>query len=211
MDIEVWSDIVCPWCYLGNVRLKKAIELLDDSTSVSVRTRSFELNPDASTVPRSNLVYLSEKFGITEDEAAQMDARLAGLAAEDGVPFVTDRPTASSFDLHRVVWLARTYEVGEQLFDELQFTLFGDGANVFDHEYLLSKATALGVPAERVEAVLSGDEFAAEVRRDEIEAQQIGVAGVPFAVIDRRYAIPGAASVEQYNSVLSRFESPEDG
>lgn len=202
-EIEVWSDIVCPWCYLGNVRLKKAVERLDDPNAVSIRTRAFELDPYASTTPKSNLTYLAEKFGVTEEEAAAMDGRLAGLAKEEGVPFAIGRPSANSFDLHRVVYLAREYGVGETLFDELQFALFGEAADVFDHEYLIAEAVALGVPRERVVALLEGDEFAELVRADEAEAQQIGVTGVPFAVLDRRYAIPGAASVDQYFGAIT--------
>jgi predicted DsbA family dithiol-disulfide isomerase len=204
LEIEVWSDIVCPWCYLGNVRLKKAIERLDDAREVNVRTRSFELNPDAGASPVNNLAYLSEKFGVSEPEAVEMDSRLAALAAEEGVPFKIGRPTANSFDLHRVVWLAREYGLGEQLFDELQFSLFGAGEDVFDHKALVGKAEDFGIPVARTREVLAGDEFADAVRADQSMAAQIGVGGVPFAVVDRRYAIPGAASVEQYFGVLSR-------
>jgi predicted DsbA family dithiol-disulfide isomerase len=203
LEIEVWADIVCPWCYLGNVRLKKAIELLDDSREVVVTTRSFELNPAAEFEPVDNLEYLTAKFGVSRDEAVEMDSRLAGLAEAEGVRFKVGRPTANSFDLHRVVWLAREYELGEALFDDLQFSLFGEGVNVFDHEVLVARSVALGVPEERIRKVLDGDAFADFVRADEAQAQLIGVTGVPFAVIDHKYAIPGAATVEQYLGVLS--------
>jgi predicted DsbA family dithiol-disulfide isomerase len=209
IEIEVWADIVCPWCYLGNVRLKKAIERLDGET-VEVRTRSFELNPDASTEPQDNIAYLVEKYGVSTDEALDMDSRLSGLAEAEGVPFKIGRPTANSFDLHRVVWLAREYEVGEQLFDELQFSLFGDGTNVFDPEVLVAKSDVLGIPEERVRDVLEGDAYADFVRADEAQAQLIGVTGVPFAVIDHKYAIPGAASVDHYFGVLTR-QLPDPG
>jgi predicted DsbA family dithiol-disulfide isomerase len=203
IEIEVWADMVCPWCYLGNVRLKKAIERLDDGIEVEVRTRSFELNQAASIEPVDNIDYLVEKFGVSRDEAIGMDSRLAGLAKEEGVPFTIGRPSANSFDLHRIVWLAREYELGEILFDELQFSLFGEGANVFDHEVLVAKSVALGIPEERVRDVIGGDAFADFVRADEAQAQLIGVTGVPFAVIDHKYAIPGAASVDQYFSVIN--------
>lgn len=204
MKIEVWADIVCPWCYIGNVRLKKAIAQLDDPESVAVRTRSFELDPFATEVPRSNLEYLSEKYVISQDEAREMDARLASLCEAEGVPFVTDRPTANSFNLHRAVWLAREHGAGEALFDKLQFALFGNGEDVFGVERLVADSVELGVPEDRVRGVLAGKEFSEEVRADEAEAREIGVTGVPFLVLDRRYAVPGAASVEQYLGVLSR-------
>jgi predicted DsbA family dithiol-disulfide isomerase len=203
MEIEVWSDIVCPWCYLGNVRLKKAIARLDDPSSVTVRTRAFELNPFDSQVPRDNLEYLSEKYMVSAEEARGMDERIAAMAAEDGVPFTIGRPTANSFDLHRAVYLAREHCAGEQLFDKLQFALFGEGVNVFEHELLVADSVELGVPEERIRGVLNGTEFSDQVRADENEAEQIGIGGVPFAVIDRRWAIPGAAATDQYFEVLS--------
>lgn len=205
IEIEVWADMVCPWCYLGNVRLKKAIERLGDAREVEVRTRSFELNPEAGADPVDNIDYLVAKFGVSRDEAVGMDSRLAGLAEEEGVPYTVGRPSANSFDLHRVVWLAREYELGETLFDELQFSLFGEAENVFDHEVLVAKSVALGIPEERVREVLGGDAFADFVRADEAQAEMIGVNGVPFAVLDHKYAIPGAASVEQYLQVISEL------
>jgi predicted DsbA family dithiol-disulfide isomerase len=211
IEIEVWADIVCPWCYLGNVRLKKAIERLDGAREIEVRTRSFELNPEAGPEPVDNIDYLVAKFGVSRDEAIAMDSRLAGLAQEERVPYTIGRPSANSFDLHRVVWLAREYELGETLFDELQFSLFGEGANVFDHEVLVTKAVALGIPEDRVRDVLGGDAFADFVRADEAQATMIGVTGVPVAVIDHKYAIPGAASVDQYLGVLSELPgAPSD-
>ncbi|MGH2958489.1 MAG: DsbA family oxidoreductase [Solirubrobacterales bacterium] len=203
IEVEVWADIVCPWCYLGNVRLKKAVERLDGAREVEVRTRSFELNPEAGAEPVDNIDYLVEKFGVSRDEAIEMDSRLADLAKAEGVPFTIGRPSANSFDLHRVVWLAREYELGEQLFDELQFSLFGEAANVFDHEVLVAKSGALGIPEERVREVLASDAVSDFVRADEAQAKLIGISGVPFAAIDHKYAIPGAASVDQYYAVLS--------
>ena len=202
IEIEVWADMVCPWCYLGNVRLKKAIARLGGEREVEVRTRSFELNQHAGSEPVDNIDYLVEKFGVSRDEAVGMDSRLAGLAEEEGVPFKIGRPTANSFDLHRAVWLAREYELGEQLFDELQFSLFGEGTNVFARDELVKKSEAMGIPGERVREVLAGDAFADFVRADEAQATVIGVTGVPFAVINHKYAIPGAASVDQYFEVL---------
>lgn len=193
---------MCPWCYLGNVRLKKAIAQLDDPSSVEVRTRSFELDPFATEVPRSNLEYLAEKYMVSEDEAAQMDARLAGLCAEEGVNFAVPRPTANSFNLHRAVWLARDYGAGEALFDKLQFALFREGVDVFGIDHLVAESVAVGVPENRAREVLEGKEFSEEVRADESEAQEIGITGVPFLVLDRKFAVPGAASVEQYATVL---------
>lgn len=207
----MWADIVCPWCYLGNVRLKKAIAQLDEPSAAEVRTRSFQLDPFATEVPRSNLEYLSEKFAVSEEDALAMDARLAALCEAEGVPFATRRPTANSFNLHRAVWLAREYDAGEALFDKLQFALFRDGADVFGVERLVADSVELGVPEDRVREVLGGKEYGDEVRGDIAEAEAIGITGVPFLVLDRKYAIPGAASVEQYYGVLTGSVGPAPG
>lgn len=203
MDVEVWSDIVCPWCYLGNVRFKKALAQSDQGASVNVRTRSFELDPFADKTVRPNLERLAEKYVVTPDEARAMEERLAGLCEQEGVPFELERPTANSFDLHRAVWLAREFGAGEQLFDRLQTAHFGEGADVFDHELLTREAVAADVPEERIESLLSGEEYTEEVRADEALARQLGVNGVPFMVLDGRYALPGAVSVEQYAAALN--------
>lgn len=202
MKLETWSDIVCPWCYLGNVRMKKAIARLDDPESVEVITRSFQLDPYATEVPRLNTAYLSEKYAVSIEEAVEMDGRVAALAEEEGVPYVIDRPVANSFNLHRVVRLAREFAAGEQLFDRLQFLHFGEGVDVYNGDRLVAEATALGIPEDRVREVIASKEFSDEVNADRSEAEQIGVRGVPFTVIDRRWAIPGAVGADQYEKAF---------
>ncbi|MFT4048258.1 MAG: DsbA family oxidoreductase [Solirubrobacterales bacterium] len=205
MQVEVWSDIVCPWCYIGNLRLKKAIAQLDDPAAVSVRTRSFELDPFATEVPRPNIEYLSEKYAVSQEQAGEMDGRIAALAEAEGASFVFPRPVANSFNLHRVVWLAREFDAGEQLFDRLQFEHFGAGADVFGVDELVAYAGEFGIPEQRVREVLAGKEFTDEVRADEAEARQIGVSGVPFAVLERKWAIPGAVATESYLDALKKI------
>lgn len=204
MKIETWSDIVCPWCYLGNVRMKKAIARIGDDAEFEVRTRSFQLDPFATEVPRLNTEYLSEKYAVSIEEAEEMDGRIKALAEEEGVPFVIGRPVANSFNLHRVVHLAREFDAGEQLFDRLQFLHFGEGADVYNAERLVAEAGAFGVPEDRVREVIETDEFAEVVRAEIAEAEQIGVRGVPFTVIDRRWAIPGAVGADQYEEALRK-------
>lgn len=207
MQVEVWSDIVCPWCYIGNVRLQKAIASLDDPESVSVTTRSFELDPTISGPPRANLERLAEKFGVSVEQAREMEGRIAALAEEEGVPFEFERVSGNSFDLHRLVHLARESGQGEQLFERLQSAFFGRGENVFDHAVLAREATELGLSEARVSEVLASDDYSEAVRRDESEARQIGVGGVPFAVLERKWAIPGAVATEQYAKALKEISS----
>lgn len=204
IDVEVWSDIVCPWCYIGSVRLAKAIASLADPGSVRLRTRSFELDPLVSSEPRPNLERLAEKYRVSAEDAFAMEERIATLAAEEGVPFEFERPSANSFDLHRMVWLAREFGSGEQLFTRLQSLFFGEGADVFAGELLVREAAAAGVPEDRATELLASDEYASEVRRDEQAARDIGITGVPFTVLSGRWAIPGAVASEQYREAIEK-------
>lgn len=205
MKVEVWSDIVCPWCYVGAVRLRKAIAQLDRPEEVELRTRAFRLDPFASEVPRPTTEYLAEKYATSLEQAAQMDGRLKELAAEEGVPYVSPRPVANSFKLHRMVYLAREFDAGEALFERLQHLHFGEGVDVYSAELLAREAAALGVPEARAADLLVSDEFTAEVEADEAEARQLGVTGVPFAVLARKYAIPGAVATDQYLAALKEI------
>lgn len=207
LQIEVWSDIICPWCYIGNVRLKKAIALLDDPDSVSVRTRSFELDELAAHDPAPNLERLAAKYGVSMAEAKAMEQRVVDIAVSEGMPFSVDRPSRNSFDLHRMVWLAREFDLGEQLFDRLQASFFGEGTDVFDHEVMAAQAQDVGVPLDRAVELLASNEYSDEVRADESQARAIGVTGVPFAVLAGRWAIPGAVGVDQYLAALKEILS----
>jgi predicted DsbA family dithiol-disulfide isomerase len=204
MLVEVWSDINCPWCYLGKHRLEQAIAGSPHAGSIDLAFHSFELDPTASTEPRPLLEMLAAKMGVSPAEAAEMDDRVGAMARAEGLPYTSDRVAANSFDLHRVVHLADTAGQGGALLDVLYRDLFGGTANVYDHTYLADSATGLGIPRERVVEVLAGDEFAEDVRRDVATAAQLGVRGVPFTVLGKRYGIPGATSVEGFAGAIEQ-------
>jgi predicted DsbA family dithiol-disulfide isomerase len=196
--VEVWSDISCPWCYLGKHRLEQAIAGSPHAGSIDLAFHSFELDPGASTEPRPLLEMLAAKMGVPPAQAAEMDDRVGAMARAEGLPYTSDRVVANSFDLHRVVHLAERSGRGAALLTVLYRDLFGGTANVYDRTYLVDAAAALGIDRARVAAVLDGDEFAEDVRRDIATAAQLGVRGVPFAVLGKRFGIPGATSVEGY-------------
>jgi predicted DsbA family dithiol-disulfide isomerase len=202
--VEVWSDISCPWCYLGKHRLEQAIAGSPHAGSIDLAFHSFELDPGASTEPRPLLEMLAAKMGVAPEQAAEMDDRVGAMARAEGLPYTSDRVVANSFDLHRVVHLADGSGQGAALLTVLYRDLFGGAANVYDHAYLADTAAGLGIDRERVVAVLDGDEFAEDVRRDIATAAQLGVRGVPFAVLGKRYGIPGATSVEGYAGALEQ-------
>ena len=196
--VEVWSDISCPWCYLGKHRLERAIAGSPHAGSIDLAFHSFELDPTASAEPRPLLEMLAATMGVSPAQAAEMDDRVGGMARAEGLPYTSERVVANSFDLHRVVHLADAAGQGGALLTVLYRDLFGGTANVYDHGYLADTAAGLGIRRERVVEVLAGDEFAEDVRRDVATAARLGVRGVPFAVLGGRFGIPGATSVENY-------------
>jgi predicted DsbA family dithiol-disulfide isomerase len=204
LQIDVWGDLACPWCYVGKHRLDQAIASSPHAGAITVVTRSFELDPAMSGDVRPNLEMLSAKYGISLAQARTMEDKVAALARREGLPFAVDRVLASSFDVHRVLHLAGTLGLDYQLLGVLQRTLFGGQANAFDHTVIADAAASLGIPRHRVAEVLASDEFADAVRADEAEARRIGVTGVPFAVFDGRLAVPGAASSEGYAKAIEQ-------
>ncbi len=198
MRIDVWSDIACPWCYLGKRRLEKAIDASPHAEAIELTFHAYELDPSASRRARPLPEYLAERMGVGPEQVAQMEGQVAQLARAEGLPYTSDRVHANSFDLHRTVRLAGEYGTATQLLTVLYEDLFSGRANVYDHTHLADAAAAHGVPRERAVAVLASDELTEEVRADIAVATRMGVRGVPFTVLDQRLGIPGATSVEGF-------------
>jgi len=204
LRIDVWGDLACPWCYVGKSRLDKAIASSPHAGAITVVPRSFELDPAMSHDERPNLEMLAEKYGVSPGQARAMEDKAAALAQREGLPFAVDRVVASSFDAHRVLHLAGTFGLADQLLGVLQRILFGGQASAFDHAVIADAASRLGIPRHRAEQVLASNEYADAVRADEAEARRIGITGVPFAVFGGRTAIPGAASTEGYVKAIEQ-------
>jgi predicted DsbA family dithiol-disulfide isomerase len=204
LRIDMWSDLSCPWCYLGKHRLEKAIGSSRHAGSIKLVTRSFELDPGISGEPVPILEVVAAKMGMPPVQAERLEAQMATLVEGEGLPYTSDRMHANSFDAHRVLHLAADHDLGEALLSVLQRELFSGRANVYDHAVLVSAAAGLGIPRARVEEVLAGGEYADAVRRDEEDARQLGVTGVPFTVLDGRFAISGAATVDGYAKAIEQ-------
>jgi predicted DsbA family dithiol-disulfide isomerase len=209
LQIDVWSDLACPFCYIGKNRLDQAIASSPYAGAITVRIRSYELDPDLSCKPVPNLQALAAKYGMSLAQAERMEDKVAALAHADGLPFTADRPVANGFDVHRVLHLASTFGLDDELLGVLQQTLFSGQANSYDHAVLTAAASQLGIPRRRVEEVLASDEYADDVRDDEAEARRLGVTGIPFTVFDGRIAIPGAASIEDFATAIQQAWSNE--
>lgn len=207
MKIEIWSDVVCPFCYIGKKHLELALAQFPHADSVSVNFRSFELDPTIPAEPTGPLVDLvAKKYSMSHEQAVASQEDIAHRAAEVGLTFNwQDAKFGNTFDAHRLIHLASAH--GKQLeAEELLFhAYFTEGLNPASHEVLRGVASRLELPADSVESLLSGDDYADAVREDEALAQQMGIRGVPFFVIDNKYAINGAQPVEVILNALNQI------
>lgn len=189
MLIEVWSDIACPFCYIGKRRLQGALQRFAQRDDVRVEWRSFQLQPQMVTDASLRInEYLATTKGMPMAQVEQMQARIQEMGASEGITFAMDRVVvANTFNAHR---LLQAY--------------FTEGANVDDSSTLRTLATEVGLDATQASALLAGDAFADEVRRDMTEARQNRISGVPFFVFDQKYAISGAQLPELFDQALAR-------
>jgi predicted DsbA family dithiol-disulfide isomerase len=210
MEIEIWSDVVCPWCYIGSKRLERALAGFAHRDEVEVVYRSFQLDPTAPAVAQETVVQmLAQKYaGGDVASARQMIEGTDAVAAEEGLEFHhADAPHVRTLDAHRLLHLALEESgpaVQRALKLELLAAYFTRAENVADPEVLRAAARQVGLDAERVEEVLVGDEYADAVQRDAEEAGALGATGVPFFVLDRRLAVSGAQPAEVFTQALEQ-------
>lgn len=204
MRVEVWSDVVCPWCYIGKRRLEKALAAFDHADEVEVVWRSFQLDPAHPKGVREPIYeHLAKKFGGSPAEVRAMTDQVKTLAAQDGLAYDFDRATAvNTFDAHRVAHLAKAHGLGNEMHERLLRAHLSEGETVDDTETLVRLAAEVGVPADAVTRVLASDEYTRDVEDDIRQAQMFGATGVPFFVLDRAYGISGAQPVETFLSAL---------
>jgi predicted DsbA family dithiol-disulfide isomerase len=209
MRIEIWSDVVCPWCYVGKRRLESALADFPHRDEVEVVYRSFELDPGA---PRHgdelSTGVIARKYGRSEAEMRQMQQQLIDLAAEEGLAFrLFETLHTNTVDAHRLLHLA--LETGgpalqRDLKEALLSAYFEQARNIGDHDVLTEIATAAGLPEGRVREVLAGDDYADAVEADVARARAYGATGVPFFVIDEKYGVSGAQPTELFTQVLDQ-------
>ena len=206
MNVEIWSDIACPWCYVGKRRLEAALAGFEHRDDVTVTWRSFELDPVA---PRERAVdgatHLAEKYGTSVEQARAMQQRMTDTAAADGLDFRFDLARAgNSFDAHRLVHLAAAHGRQDAMEERLMRAYLTEGELMSDHATLERLATEVGLPADEVRDMLATDRFAAGVRDDEQTATSFGITAVPFFVVDRRIGAAGAQPPEVLGELLRR-------
>ena len=205
MEVEIFSDVVCPWCAIGKRRFEAALERFDQQEEVDVHWRAFELDPSAPASSDVDVAtHLAEKYGMSRAQAIASQERLADLAAAEGLEFHFElAKRANTFDAHRLLHYA--HEVGAQdaLKERLFRAYFTEGEEIADHATLVRLGSEVGLDSDKSAEVLESGRYATEVRADEAAARELGVTGVPFFVIDRRYGISGAQSPEMILQVLN--------
>jgi predicted DsbA family dithiol-disulfide isomerase len=207
MRVEIWSDIACPWCYIGKARFEKGLAEFAHRDEVEVVHRSFELDPSRAKGDTALVIdMLAEKYGRSREEAASMEANVAANAQAEGLGYRTSgRDHGSTFDIHRLLHLAKARGRQDELLTRAYRANFAEERSVFDDGVLLALAVEAGLDADEARTVLADPgAYADEVRADEREAAELGANAVPFFVFDRRYGISGGQPSEVFVQALEQ-------
>jgi predicted DsbA family dithiol-disulfide isomerase len=206
MQIQVWSDIVCPWCYVGKRRLESALAAYDHAADVTVTHRSFQLDPASPrghTTDRRQM--LMRKYGWSDAQANEMDARMTQIAAIEGLEYHLDGGvTGNTIDAHQIVHLAKARGRQDEALERLYRAHFTERRSIFEHASLAEVAADAGLDTEEARSVLTNDTYAAAVAADVAEARRLGITGVPFFVLDGRFGVSGAQPVDTFLAAFER-------
>ncbi|HEY3369429.1 MAG TPA: DsbA family oxidoreductase [Prolixibacteraceae bacterium] len=206
MKVEIWSDVMCPFCYIGKRKFEAALHSLPQKEDVEVVWHSFQLNPKLKDQPEKDVYsYLAELKGQTREWSVMIHDNMTKAAKVIGLDYHFEKAkVANSFDAHRVIQLAKKYKMTDALEERFFKAYFTDGELISDHATLIRLATEAGLPKEEVIQVLETNQYANEVLADGAEASKLGAHGVPFFVIDRKYAVSGAQEPEVFKASLQK-------
>jgi predicted DsbA family dithiol-disulfide isomerase len=206
MKVEIWSDVMCPFCYIGKRRFEQALQQLPFGDNIQIEWKSFQLDPTIKNEPGKNVnQYLAERKGVSLQQAQQMNDHVTNMAAELGLEYDFSKAiVANSFDAHRFSHLASQKGKGDAAEENLFKAYFTEGKNIADHDTLVQLGANIGLDSAEVKQTLQSNAFAADVEEDIAEASALGVQGVPFFVMDRKYAVSGAQPVEVFKQALDR-------
>lgn len=211
MKIEVWSDFVCPFCYIGKRRLEMALNKFEHKGEVELVFRSFELDPTAKKKYDENIHELiAKKYGVTVEQAKASNDKLVMQAKAIGLDYNFDDliPT-NTFDAHRLAHYAKTEGRMNELSERILKAYFVDSLNISDHKVLASLAGEAGLDSDKALKILDSDQYEAEVREDEKNASGLGISGVPYFVFNDKYAVSGAQPPELFLQVLEKVKKEE--
>ncbi len=204
MIIDVWADVVCPWCFIGKRRLEKALSTFPHRDQITVRHRAFQLDPNAKEVlPTSEL--LESKYNATPDQVKQMQANVCAVADGEGLCYQLDGTlSGNTFDAHRLLLWSASIGKQDELLEALFSAYFEKSRSIFTHADLVSVAVSVGIDADVADDILQSGQFEEEVIEDRNLAAQLGATGVPFFVLNMRYGISGAQPLEAFTESLEQ-------
>jgi len=204
--IEIWSDIQCPFCYIGKRKLEIALKKFEKKDKIKIEWRSYQLNPNTISQPGLSVYdYLAAIKGQTKEWSIKMHENVTNMAKEVGLNYHFEKTIiANSYNSHRLIQLAKAYKLSDQAEEHLFKAYFTEGKDIADKTTLLEIGKEIGLTETKILAVLNSDMYGAEVRADIAEAQTIGVKGVPFFVFNRAYAISGAQDIEVFSETLQK-------
>lgn len=206
MKVEIWSDIMCPFCYIGKRKFEDALEQFENKNNIEIVWKSFQLNPSMETNQGKNInQYLAEIKGWSLEQAKEMNKQVTGMAANVGLTYDFDKAVvANSFNAHQLIQLAKTQNKGNEAEERLFKAYLSEGKNTDDYQTLVELATEIGIDSKSIEETLTNNTFAEQVHADVQEAQQLGIRGVPFFVIDRKYGVSGAQESATFLDALTK-------
>ncbi|MEQ1533271.1 MAG: DsbA family oxidoreductase [Sideroxydans sp.] len=210
MQVEIWSDVICPWCYIGKRRFEVALAAFPHKEKVKVVWRSFELDPKSPPQYAETLIeMLSRKYHVSLQEAENMNTRVSSLAKEVGLDYrLSDARPGNTFDAHRLLHLAASRHVGDQAMERIMHAYFSEALPVGDRAALANLAPEFGISTNDALAMFESDDYVDAVRADEARATELGISGVPFFVIDGKIGISGAQPVEVFADALNQYIQP---
>jgi predicted DsbA family dithiol-disulfide isomerase len=206
LTIEVYSDVVCPWCYIGKRRMEQALDAMKGRNHARVIWRPFQLNPTMPQAGMDRRVYLEAKFGGPGELKAVQD-RVATVGVSAGIDFAFSRieRTPNTFDAHRLIWFARQHGRQDEVVEELFHGYFTEGLNVGQAEMLIALAVRAGLDGRKVGRLLQAGEGVEAVRQEEARGHQLGIRGVPYFVLNGKTAVSGAQPVETFVSAIEQI------
>lgn len=206
MKVEIWSDVMCPFCYIGKRHFEQAIEKLPFKNEIEVNWKSYQLNPEYhNTTNETVYEYLSRSKGMPIDQAKQMAKQVVEMAEKAGLTIDFDQNIpANTFNAHRLIHLAATHQLQDLAEEKLFEAYFVNSKNIGDENVLIDLAVEIGLDKNEAKQVLQSDQFAEEVRYDVYESQNLGIQGVPYFVMDRKYGVSGAQPVQAFTDALTQ-------
>ena len=213
MQIEVWADVVCPWCYVGKRRLQAAVAERGIADDVDIVHRAFQLDPTASTTTEPTVDHLAAKYGVTREQALDMMSDVTEVAAAEGLDYHLDRTmTGNTRNAHRLALWAQDQDsvLGQQLLEAMYSAYFEQGRGVFSTDDLVALAAEVGLDADAAREMLAGTAYLDQVVQDQVLARTFGANGVPFFVIDRAYGVSGAQPLEVFLDAIDQARAASE-